>query len=190
MTRSRIIGWLKLLLPLIALALLSTMFLFSARPTGKSSIPFSEYDLARQKNQPSIIAPEFATVTNDGTELTLQAGDIGQIMGPGGAVSGLRLDMHRKDGLSVQMTAPDAVILDDNVTLSGGVTLDMSSGWQVKTDRIDVATDRSRLKAQGGIKAMAPFGEVSSDRLELSDPPAEDAAILSFTGRVRLIYQP
>ena len=45
MGRTRIVRWLRVLLPLAALAILSTLFLFSRRPEEDSRIPYAQVDL-------------------------------------------------------------------------------------------------------------------------------------------------
>ena len=49
---SRVVGWLKILLPLAALALLSTLFLFSRGSDPTANLPFSETELNEIARQP------------------------------------------------------------------------------------------------------------------------------------------
>lgn len=198
MNRTRIVRWLRVLLPLIALAMLSTMFLFSRQPGSESQIPYTEVDAAQMAREPRVVAPNFAGVTGDGAELSLQARQaVPASTDDPGSADDLRLDWRRPDGLSADLTAPDAGISDGVIALSGGVRMSTSSGWTLEAPQIDAATDRSRLAAEGGVTATAPFGRITAQQMELA-PQAGGAgegqeggsAVLNFSGDVRLIYQP
>jgi len=71
--RSRIVSWLKILLPLTALGLLSTLFLFSRTVDTNRSIPTNRADLENRTGTQQITAPSFAGVTEEGHALTFVA---------------------------------------------------------------------------------------------------------------------
>ena len=74
MNRTRVVRWLRVLLPLLALAMLSVMFLFSREGgDGRSQIPYAEVDAEAMARDPRVVAPEYAGVTADGARLTLRA---------------------------------------------------------------------------------------------------------------------
>lgn len=192
MTRTRIVRWLRVLLPLLALVLLSTLFLFSRQSDTESQIPYAEVDAESMARDPRMVAPQFSGVTDDGAQIRLEASqaDIGKV--PAG--QDLRLDWQRPDGLKADLTAPDAGVQGDTIQLRGGVQMKTSSGWTVDADQIDAATDRSQITANDGVEAQAPFGQITAQQMELK-PNGETAendgdAILNFSGGVRLIYQP
>lgn len=196
MTRTRIVRWLRILLPLLALCLLSTLFLFSRESQTESQIPYAEVDAEAMARDPRVIAPQYAGVTDDGAQLALTAAEVAPR--EGGNASDLRLDWRRPDGLTADVTAPSASMYDGTIRLRGGVRMTTSSGWTIDAQGIDAAMDRSRLAAGDGIAAEAPFGRLTAGQMELvPDAPggggasADDAAsILNFSGGVRLIYQP
>src|SRR5687768_1056659 len=67
--RSRVVAWAKVLLPLGALGLLSTVFLLAREPLGVIDIPYAELEeIARE---PRIDRPRLAGVAPDGTTVTL-----------------------------------------------------------------------------------------------------------------------
>lgn len=189
--RTRVVRWLRVLLPLAALAILSTLFLFSRKGGEESQIPYAEVDARQMAQEPRVIAPEYAGVTDDGAELSLGARQAAPSDG-GGAAQELRLDWRRADGLSADLTAPEAGVADGSIGLRGGVRMTTSSGWRMDAPSIDAATDRSRIIAREGVEAKAPFGDIRADRMDLA-PMGEDGtgeAVLNFSGSVRLIYQP
>lgn len=189
MTRTRIVRWLRVLLPLLALAMLSVLFLFSRGDDGESRIPYAEVDARSMARDPRLVAPEYAGVTDDGAQLTLRASEAAP-GGEGGTARNVRLDWQRPDGLRADLTAPRAGLAGGEIRLDGGVRITTSSGWVVDAARVDAATDRSRIAAGDGVAATAPFGALSARRMELAPAPGADASILNFSGDVRLIYRP
>lgn len=192
--RSVIVAWLRVLLPLAALAVLSTLFLLSRKPDPEGALPYASVDAEDLARQPRITAPSYAGVTPDGAALTLTADSItpaGRTPEAGGSASGLRLGWRGPDGLTAELTAPQAEIGGGAIHLDGGVEASTSSGWRFAAPRVVAETDRSRLQATGGVTAQAPFGEVTAERVTLERGP-EDAPhhLLNFTGRVRLLYRP
>ncbi|MBK4218032.1 hypothetical protein JJJ17_19050 [Paracoccus caeni] len=193
MTRTRIVRWLRVLLPLLALVMLSTLFLFSRESDTESQIPYAEVDAEAMARDPRVVAPQYSGVTSDGASLNLQAGQAAHDRPEGGSASDLRLDWQRPDGLKADITAPAADMTDGVIELSGGVRMQTSSGWTVDAERIEAGTRTSRIAAESGVEAQAPFGQLTAGRMELTpDEGAEgDApAILNFSNGVRLIYQP
>ncbi|RMC36137.1 hypothetical protein C9E81_05390 [Paracoccus alkanivorans] len=191
MSRTRIVRWLRVLLPLLALAVLSTMFLFSGESDTEPEIPYAEVDAERMAREPRMVAPEYSGVTDDGAELSLRASEASPKQDRGGEASELQLDMHRKDGLTAQVTAPAGGLDNGEITLRGGVRMTTSTGWSLQAEQIDAATDRSHISAQEGVDAVAPFGEITAGAMELHAVPEKDgAAVLNFTDGVRLIYRP
>lgn len=189
MNRTRVVRWLRVLLPLLALAMLSVMFLFSREGgDGRSQIPYAEVDAEAMARDPRVVAPEYAGVTADGARLTLRATEAAPGAG-GGRAQDLQLDWQRPDGLRADLTAPQAGLEGEAIRLDGGVRMTTSSGWQLDTQSVEAATDQSRLTAEDGVAAQAPFGTVSARRMELV-PGEGDASVLNFSGDVRLIYQP
>ncbi|MDO5647015.1 hypothetical protein [Paracoccus sp. (in: a-proteobacteria)] len=185
--RTRIVRWLRVLLPLIALALLSTMFLFSRGSDSESRIPYAQIDAEAVVREGRITAPEYAGVTGDGAQIALRAASAVPQSG-GGAARDLRLDWVR-DGLRADVTAPTGGVDGDRIHLDGGVVMETSAGWTINAPRLDAATDQSLLTADQGIDARAPFGTVTAGQMQMTAPAGDDA-ILHFSGGVRLLYQP
>lgn len=190
MNRTRIVRWLRVLLPLTALAMLSVLFLFSRQGDGESQIPYADVDAQSMARDPRLVAPEYAGVTADGAQLVLRATEAAPAGGSGGKARDLQLDWQRPDGLRADLTAPQAGMDGGAIRLGGGVRMTTSSGWTVDAPSVEAATDRSRIAAENGVQAQAPFGSLSARRMELAPDATGDASILNFSGDVRLIYQP
>ena len=68
---SQLVGFLKITLPLAALALMSTIFLFARAPSQDSTIPYAEIEeIARE---PRLSGAQLSGVTEDGSVIELNA---------------------------------------------------------------------------------------------------------------------
>ena len=70
---SRFVAWVKVILPLLALALLSTLFLFSRTPAPNRAIPFANVDVEELAREQSLGRPRFAGTLSDGREVIFTA---------------------------------------------------------------------------------------------------------------------
>lgn len=181
----------RFLLPLSALAILSTLFLFGRAPeNGTPEIPYADVDAQDLVQNPRMTQPEYATVTADGAEINLIAQEVTPDHGDGGAASGLQLSWRSAEGLAANLTAPDVDFDNGTISMSGGVRMTTSSGWALTSPRIDAATDRSVITAPETVTGFAPFGELQAGAMTLSAGENPDSHVLNFNGGVRLIYQP
>lgn len=190
--RSRVVAWLRVLLPLAALALLSTLFMWSGRPDPESAIPFAEGDAESLDGPPHITAPTWSGVTPDGAQVSLSASSARPGGADGSTLAGMHLDWAGAGGLEAEATAPEAAMTREAITLEGGVAVTLSSGWSLAAPRLSAARDRSEIVAGGGVEVEAPFGRITAGqaRLHRPDPAETGGEVLDFTGGVRLIYQP
>lgn len=190
--RSRVVAWLRVLLPLAALALLATLFLWSDRPDPELAIPYAEGDAGVVDGPPRITAPTWAGVTRDGARVSLSAASASPDAASGSSVADMRLDWTGPDGLQARATAPEAVMDATAITLGGGVAVSLSSGWSLLARTLSAARDRSDITAAGGVEVEAPFGHITAEQARLHHPEGATGGgeVLDFTGGVRLIYQP
>lgn len=190
MSRTRIVRWLRVLLPLVALVILSTLFLLSGQPGEDPSIPYADVDAEEMAREPRMTAPEYAGVTQDGAAISLRADEVKTGDASAASAQGLRMTWRAEDGLAADLTAPEASVADGVIELGGGVRMTTSSGWAVTTPQIDSSTDRSIITAPADVKAFAPLGQLDAGAMQLSRDPGTGDHVLNFTGGVHLIYQP
>jgi lipopolysaccharide export system protein LptC len=126
MTYSRIISWLKIILPLFALAILSTIFLVSQKVDPTTSIPYADIDVDELAREQRISTPNFATVTKDGSAITLHATSAKPLIG----VDSLTIYQPRSKidmvtGGSVEFSAAEGILNQETrlLTLQGDVRL-------------------------------------------------------------------
>ena len=189
---TRLIGWLKIILPLAALAILSTLFLV-ARTIDP--IPYADVNVDERLAQPRMTAPAYAGVTDDGAALTITADEARPEGGTPDASTAKALagSLETPDGGRTELQAAAGYV--DNaarlITLSGGVDISSSTGWQIKTDELHAAMDHTDIEAPSFVTATGPAGRVTADTMRLSqDNESPDRYLLVFNGAVKLIYLP
>lgn len=188
---SRLVAVLKIALPLLALAILSSLFLFSRPIDPEDAIPYADVEIADRLATPRMVGAGFSTVTSDGATLTLTAdqaapraggadvsGLAGQLVTPGGAVT---------DFSAATATLDRAAAL---LRLDQGVRLTSSTGYQITTDRLDMGTDRSFVQSGGAVQATTPAGDLTAGGLRMDRRTDGSGYLLVFNHGVRLLYLP
>lgn len=190
---SRFVGWAKIILPIMALGLLSTLFLFarsSTNPTG--DIPFAEIDaLAREQK---ITAPTFSGVTADGTIITITAADAKPENGnlDTMTINTPRLTMGAADGTELTIVAGNGTIDNqaNTASLSGLARLETSSGYQMETKELVADLTVGQIDSLGPLAVIAPFGEITAGLVSIRLGKDGEGQQMHFTQGVRMIYDP
>lgn len=191
---SHFVFWLKILLPLAALALLATLFLFGRPISPEDAIPYASTDITDRVKDPRVTSPVFAGMTADGAALTITAAEAR----PGSAGSdtagqarGLSALMELPDGSTAEVTAPLVQIdgASEHAVLSGGVKFVTSSGYTALMPGLSVATTQTDLTSLGPVDATGPLGNLRAQAMHLGLGPS-GGYDLNFTGGVTLVYLP
>ncbi len=194
-THSRLIAWLKIALPLMALAILSTLFLVARTIDPEDAIPYAEVDVEERLREPRMTDPTYAAVTEDGAALTLAATEARPDAGANGSGTARMLigRLETPDGVTSDLTA-GSVRLDapaQTVVLGEGVEVQQSNGWMLTTESLVVRLDRTDIQSESRVEAVGPVGNLSADSLHLSETEGQTGQyLLVFNGAVKLIYQP
>ena len=189
---SQLVAWMKIILPLAALGLLSTLFLLSRTIDPAGSIPTAQIDLEQRAHDLGVTNPSFAGVTSGGDQVTLQAArarpdpkdpqhlmafDIkAQLRLVSGAVIDIRSDnanMHQR-----RLT----------ITLDGNVHVITTTGYDITTDRLNTRFDELYVETTGPITATGAPGDLTAGKMLLVTDKDTGRAHLLFTQGVKLIY--
>jgi lipopolysaccharide export system protein LptC len=192
---STAVAWLKVALPLLALAILSTLFLVSRTIDPSDAIPFAEVDIADRVREPRLTAPTWAGVTDDGAALTIAADEArpDQSGGIGANAAALVIDLQTPDGSSSKLVAAQGVMdtVQKALKVSGGVTITTSSGYELQTEAMTAALDRTSLISETDVAGKGPVGTLSAGAMELRQ--ANDGTgnyVLILKSGVKLLYTP
>lgn len=191
---SRLVAWLKIALPLAALALLSTLFLLARPPAQPGEPPFGQNDIRSGTAEEVITEPVYTGKTVDGTALTIRASEVR----PGGAADGpvtaasVEAQVEPPAGGWMRLQAARAAWAQEGSTLvfEGAVELEDSGGYDLRTDRLVVTVDRFTADTEGPVEGRGPAGTIRADRLRIETAEDGGNAQLLFTGGVKLVYEP
>jgi len=194
---SRMVAWLKILLPLAALAILSTLFLASRSIDSVRSIPMADGTIRELAREQRIGNPSFSGVTDNGTAVTIAAQSARPLTGDqrGFSASGLRATLASKSGYTVEITAKTG-LLDSQTRiadLGGGVRLDTSTGYRIETASLSASLEIALVQTGGAITADGPLGHISAGKMVLRQQSGGDAGAtyeLVFKNGVTLLYLP
>ena len=193
---SRLVAGLKILLPLTALAILSTLFLVSNKVNPEDAIPYADVDIADRLREPRLTDAAFAGMTQDGAALTIRAAEA--VPGQSGtADAGLARKLsgvlETPDGAKAVLLAAEARLNGAArlLMLSGGVIVTTSGGYRIETSDMAVALDRTDLRSDTAIVATGPMGSISAGSMHLAQAEGSGPDyLLVFNQGVRLIYLP
>lgn len=192
---SRIVGVLKVVLPLTALVLLSLVFLLARTVDPTRAISTAEIDVEDRARDPRLSGAHYAGVTQDGAALTILAATARS--DPEATlrleVAGLELHLEGQDGETMLATATLGTIDRGRGTfdLREGLEIAVSPGYRLSTERLTGMLDNTLVTAPGPVQGAAPAGEITAGNLQLrSESPQGAGYVLVFGGGVRLNYQP
>ncbi len=191
---TKMVFWLKVVFPLMALGLLSTLFLLSRSVDPIQSIPFAEKEIQERLRDQQITAPFFTGATADGDELSFFA-DV--LTTPDGQVGlnraeNIRATLKTAQGATIRLQSKEAVIdlAKDHAQLEGDVVLITSTGYRMTSELVTSGMSSLNLHSPGPVFGTAPIGTLESGSMSITQTETSDAAQLLFTNRVKLIYRP
>lgn len=192
---SRIVAVLKVVLPLAALALMSTVFLLSKEIDPSQALVPDGVDVVSLASEPRITAANFAGVTGDGAAMSVRAGVARTTMTDALRVEAEEINalIETADGLRTTLVAASGVIDSTAglLTLTGGVSIVATPGYLVTTERLTALLDQTRVTALQGINGEGPPGSFTANRMVIEAVPGtEGQYLLVFSGDVKLIYLP
>lgn len=192
---STVVAWLKVALPLIALAILSTLFLVSRTIDPADAIPFAEVDIEDRVREPRLTNPTWAGVTDDGAALTIAADEARPERdgSAGSTASKLVVELQTPDGGVAKLVSAQGVLntTTKRFTADGGVTITTSTGYELETETLTAALDRTSFVSDGAVQGTGPAGTITAGQMEITqESNGSDSYLLVFKKGVRLLYLP
>jgi len=192
---SRLVAWLKILLPLTALAILSTLFLLARTPDIDQAIPYADVDVDALAREPRITRPDFSGVAPDGTAIQFTAETARPDLDDPTRFHADLLEgqIDTPEGTRIRMRAISGVVDtgDGTATLQGDVLLETSTGYAVRTEAFTAHLDSTRSESAGPVDVMTPFGHLTAGRFMLTrDAAVSESHVLVFSQGVDLLYDP
>ena len=190
---SRMIAFLKVLLPLAALALLSTLFMISRGVNTEAVIPFAEHEIEERMRGQQITAPYFSGTTSQGDEITVTA----SIARPGGPTSppvatDLVAVIRMADGgrLTLSSDSGEVHLDKDTVNFIDNVEITSAAGLLVTTDLLNATLSGISADSPGPVRAIGPIGTLNAGTMQLRTKTQGGPLHMLFNNRVKLVYDP
>jgi lipopolysaccharide export system protein LptC len=183
---------LKLILPLIALAILSSLFVFSKTIDPEAAIPYATFDVEDRLREPKITDAAYVGVTQDGDQISITASVAVPTNELGGSAKQVQGKITSKIGTLTEVDAKfvDYDSQDSSAALTGGVDI-RSTGYVMNTDALDVTLDRISATSRGVVTATGPLGTLRAGRMQITATKGGTRDyLLVFNSGVHLIYQP
>ena len=191
---SRLVAWMKVLLPLSAMALIAVIFL-TARNTGDLTKIFTAEELATLGAGLRLDNPRFAGLTDAGEAFAIRADwalpdsampNFVDLEKPQG-------EIEMKNGRTVFAKAATGRMhrADKILVLEGGVVIDTSDGYHVETGVLEIDLGAETANAPGPVNGTGPRGRIDAGSMRAA--AGEDGAgagKIWFENRVRVVFIP
>lgn len=189
---STAVAWAKVTLPLVALALLSTLFLFSRIPDPDAALPLVDMDIDQLVREQRLSRPRFAGTLDDGREVTLVADTAAAAADDPNTILMTTINstviLSDVDEMNLTADAGDLDLGSQLTDLVGSVVAVTTSGYRLTTERLLVTMGSLRLTSPGPIHLSGAGIDLQAGAMDMTGP--EGSTFISFTGGVRLLYQP
>ena len=189
---SAFVVWQKTLLPIVALGMLSTIFLFSGRVDVTQSLPYAKLNIAEIVREQRITKPYFSGVSYNDTEITLSAAyassdtQNADILN----ITDLSIILTSEHAKTVRITAGLGTLdaTKQKVTVSKDVYLTAMPDFWLKTNSLTIDLKQGVATADTMFQSVTALGTINAGNMIVKTITNDQQII--FTNGVRLIYYP
>ncbi len=190
---SRIVALLKVLLPLAALVLLSTVFLISREADTEARIPFAQKEIEERMRGQQITGPFFAGTTAAGDEILITATRVT----PGDGSAPANADMLEailrlaKGGrMTMRSQAGQFSPNKDTAQFKGDVIITTADGLVVETEELNTHLNEIKATAPESIRANGALGTFTAGQMQIDSFSPSGSVHIVFNNGVKLVYDP
>ena len=189
-TYSRMVAWLKILLPLLAVAVLGTVFLINTDNGFESGFTFTKADRETLEAGSFLSHPQIDGMTNKGEPYHLTAEKIAPLRDDPNLVevTSLSGDFRFLAGDKVTLAAESALfdIRAQTITLQTGGRIETSDGNIAEIKTLVVQIETGEMSGTG-IEANGPLWQFSTDQFGIEANDTENH-VLWFENNVKVVY--
>lgn len=196
-TYSRAVAWLKVLLPLLALGILSTLFLLSRTVEPSQTLPYADVDAQEFAREQRVGAPDYSGVTANGAAISLIAESARPRLDRPEIIDASKLDARIKqtDGTVLDIRALAGTFNSEveDALLTGGVRVTISTGYEMETEKLTALLDGSEMQTDTAVVVEGPEGRIEAGSMHMQLKSSKDdrrGYVVVFNGGVKLIYTP
>lgn len=190
--RTRLVGWAKILLPVVAVLLIAAMFLASRR-TGDVADLFTPEELATLGAGLTLEHPRLAGVTDADQPYELTAK---KAVPDGPMAERISFDTPSgriETGQRTISASAEKGMIDrpaDRLELEGTVTIETSDGWRGETGQLGIDLEGRTAESPGPVRATGPNGELEAGSFRAEQPDPDGPPRIWFENRVRVLFIP
>ena len=189
---SRLVAWLKVLLPLTALGLLATLFLLARNVDPTAAIPLADTEIQARLEGQQITAPIFAGTSESGDRISVSAGTMAMRDSERNNATDLAAHIDLTSGTRVVLFS-DRGAFDMSggaSSLEGNVVITTSTGYKLNSDTLLTDFDQMTLESPGPVTGTGLSGTLDAGRMRFEKSRDGENAHLIFTNGVKLVYRP
>lgn len=192
---TRVVTILKLGLPLVALALVASVFLVQTDDRLGGSITFSDADIAQLGDGLRLSNPVFTGRTRNGDRFHFSAALVVPDAAPPkrAAITTLdgTLDLVEGGSVTLKGEKGDLDIPTRRLDITGNVRITTSDGYVLDTDKATIDVSSGTFVAGDEVVTRGPLGVITSGNLHVTPAAATgDARRFSFSNGVHVLYDP
>ena len=190
---SRFVAMVKVVLPLLALALLSSLFLAARRPGEDGAQRLGARDVVRIARDQRLDDAVYTAVTDAGDNIVLSARTAIPRTGTDIIdVTGLDATLFGTDGRVTTLTAMAGAVdqAARSGDFSGDVRLETSDGYLLFTEELTATFDGNLIRSDVPVRVLGPRTTITAASMEARAGADGPAGVVVFKGGVRLIYVP
>ncbi|GHG82607.1 LPS export ABC transporter periplasmic protein LptC [Pseudodonghicola xiamenensis] len=190
---SRLVAYFKVLLPLAALALMSTLFLLSRSIAPTGTAPFADKDIEDRVRGQQITGAFFSGITASGDEITVSASTAHPANTDGSAdAEELRAHMTLAQGGDIRLQSDTGTVdpTQSQASFRGNVLITTSTGYTVRTQQLDTGLETLAAETPGQVEATGPFGDITAGQMKIGAKNQDAPVHMLFTKGVKLVYDP
>nr|WP_174826189.1 LPS export ABC transporter periplasmic protein LptC [Ruegeria arenilitoris] len=183
----------KVVLPLVAILMLSTVFLLSRSIETNVSVPFTQQDIDERLADQVVTQPNYRGTTRKGEEVQIEA--IRATQGREGSIptaAEFRGRMNLLDGGVITLDSNSGMIRPDKntATFVGDVVITSTDGTEITTDLLNTSLDEIRGDAPGQVNGTGIIGNFTAGSMSFGTEKTDGPVHILFTDGVKLIYEP
>lgn len=191
---SRTVSFLKVALPLAALALLSTLFLISRSVTPTATVPFADAEVQERLTNQQVTGPYFSGTSARGDQISFIAEKLTSPTGTLGSNKAedvvVKVDLASGRQFTLKADLATIDIAKNHSELQGGVEIVTSDGYTLQSEKLWIALTGLDINSPGAVSGTLPLGDVDAGGMRLFVPDDDSDAQLIFTNGVKLLYLP
>lgn len=192
-SHSRAVAFLKVLLPLAALVLLSTLFLISRGVNTDAVIPFAQREIEDRMRGQLVTAPFFSGTTAKGDEILVTASTARP--GRNGApaiASDMSAEIILAEGGKITLASETGAInpARDTARFTGNVTITSADGLVVETEELNSILSGLSATSPGPVRATGDIGVLTAGNMQIEAKTGGGPVHMLFKNGVKLLYQP